>query len=50
VRNVAGIPPKCLECGTNLRFDAGKIIYYCPACAPEKAEMEEVRESRKEAA
>lgn len=45
-----GIPPKCLACGTNLRFDAGKIIYYCPVCAPEKSAMEEVRETRKEAA
>ena len=27
-----GIPAKCLECGTDLRYDAAQMIYFCPAC------------------
>ncbi|MGH7362225.1 MAG: hypothetical protein ACREJ7_09295 [Candidatus Methylomirabilales bacterium] len=33
-----GIPAKCLECGTDLRFDAAQMLYFCPACAEKKEE------------
>ncbi|MEK7853599.1 MAG: hypothetical protein AAB272_01500 [candidate division NC10 bacterium] len=41
-----GIPAKCLECGTDLRFDAASMRYFCPACAekeeaPAQAEVKE---------
>ncbi len=46
-----GITPKCLECGADLRYDPAKLIYECSACRPAgKPKVEEVRESRKEAA
>ncbi len=46
-----GIPAKCLECGTDLRYDAPTMVFFCPACQPiETREKEQVRESRKEAA
>jgi len=33
-----GIPAKCLECGTDLRYDPVRLLYLCPACeAEEKA-------------
>lgn len=42
-----GIPAKCLECGTDLRFDAAQMLYFCPACEEKqevlKAEAEEKR-------
>ena len=41
-----GIPAKCLECGTDLRYDAVQLLYFCPACAgkeeaPAQAEVKE---------
>lgn len=41
-----GIPAKCLECGTDLRYDAAQMNYFCPACAekeraPAQAEVKE---------
>ena len=48
---MSGIPPKCLECGADLRYDPAKLAYYCSACRPvETVATEEVGESRKEAA
>ncbi|HEV8663491.1 MAG TPA: hypothetical protein VGT06_10185 [Candidatus Methylomirabilis sp.] len=27
-----GIPAKCLECGTDLRYDPVRLLHTCPAC------------------
>jgi hypothetical protein len=46
-----GIPPKCLECGADLRYDPLNLMYGCSACRPgEKPAGEKARESLKEAA
>jgi predicted RNA-binding Zn-ribbon protein involved in translation (DUF1610 family) len=46
-----GIPPKCLDCGTDLRYDVTKLTYQCPVCPPvERPTVGKARESLKEAA
>jgi predicted Zn-ribbon and HTH transcriptional regulator len=41
-----GIPAKCLECGTDLRYDPVRLLFFCPTCevkreAPVEAEAKE---------
>lgn len=36
--HMPGIPAKCLECGTDLRFDVIRNLYFCPACEEMTAE------------
>lgn len=31
-----GIPAKCLECGTDLRYDPVRLLYLCPSCEVEE--------------
>ena len=46
-----GIPPKCLECGTDLWYDPAHLTFRCSVCLPvERSATELVREGRKEAA
>jgi len=43
-----GIPAKCLECGTDLRYDAVQLLFFCPACEEKKEEVKaeaEVKEA-----
>jgi predicted RNA-binding Zn-ribbon protein involved in translation (DUF1610 family) len=37
VREMKGIPPKCLDCGKILVYDGGKAMYFCPECEPKKS-------------
>lgn len=30
--SMPGIPAKCLECGTDLRYDAVRLLHTCPTC------------------
>lgn len=41
-----GIPAKCLECGTDLRFDAASMRYFCPACEEKQEAKVEPEEKR----
>ena len=46
-----GIPPKCLECGADLRYEPANLTFHCSVCRPvERPATELVREGRKEAA
>jgi predicted Zn-ribbon and HTH transcriptional regulator len=30
--HMPGIPAKCLECGSDLRYDPVRLLHTCPAC------------------
>jgi predicted RNA-binding Zn-ribbon protein involved in translation (DUF1610 family) len=49
---MAGIPAKCLDCGTILAYDGSRWVYVCPACEAGKGGRTEAMqaEEKKKAA